>query len=1737
MTIEAHLPDGRILEFPDETSDEVIDRVARSELGVFDAEGSGYDMDRARAAGMTRDDSGHMGSVAPVSEEEKRQYGLPDDSYVLLKGRQHETWDLAVEAERERGAEIIERGGRYYSVPKPPDPGPDLESIGTAPYQVGSREPGGGERVGVGGAIASAVKSAPDAFQRVLGGGTRAAGESIPEASRPGAHVGVGAGEGHLGELLGQALWAKAHGKTLEEVRGQQQEDIEGARDNRITRQGEQWFREASERLAENFPNVEQGSAPYYAYMATQAMLQMGPAVAATLFTKRPNVGIAIMGGQVGVDHYAEARERGLDPSAAAGEAMWYAATEGLTEKIPLGVLMRGGKSMFSRVVKSGLAEGLQEPVSEALQMGYEAGVLGDDVSPKEAIRRLYDAGVIGFLAGGGLSITTEPFVRRQRSEEPGLRTEGAKAAAREVDPTQPTPEAPTAEEPAAAVDQGAHEAASSPYNARPEPTQAQKEAGNYKTGRVNVQGLDIAVENPRDSYRYKVDEEQLGKLASEGSMEARAARDALREGNAAAAFEIMRGSQSEQLQKIGTEGWLAQMPVHYGYFRATEGRDGDAVDVFVGPNPEAGTAYIVDQTKPNSDAFDEHKVLMGFDSEQEARAAFLGSFEGGFGEKVLGTVTPVDTATLKGWLEEGNTRRPYASQRREGEVLRSQAVPESGTEIPETGKVESFQPGTAYVGSRERYETAEGAQAKRARKPIRREDILAPFLKALGVRLYQGRIPKRSPVQGYFRPRKDTVRVKKHSDLETTAHELAHYLDYNIPEIRQQWTRGEGAREIAAELKSVSYDTTKVYEGFAEFVRLWMTQPEKAAAAAPKFHEWWEGFVARHKHGPAIQRARVGMQEWFDQGLVARAQSKIGPQQNVNEALDSIWDRFRQSAVDDFHGITRMETQLTGERFPVAGGPAETAYLTRGAYAVVDGAIRFGPPVKQPDGSFEFEGKGLKDILTQVDDIDTWTQYAVGRSADELFRQGREYLFTRAEINAMLQLETPEYRKAFEEYQEWNRAVVDFAVAMGVIDPAQRRTWRRQQYIPFYRVGQPGTTKRGQGIEGNVKGWHALTGGTGNIRDVLGNMIQNASMLISESIKNEARMRVVDFAWRQQKGGGKFLEKIPKGSQRVAIDKDQVRDSIYRMLGIDKRNLDPADLETVGKLEDAFAEQPGFMQYWIRGQAPRGDNIVAVLRAGKPEFYEVADPLLFRALQRLDRPRANIVLRGLDRVRRVVQGSITFTLDFMAANLFRDTLHGWVFSRHGFKPFKDSLSGMATRITQDETYREYIANGGGMSSYMVDPDAFKKRLEKWYTGKGVDYRSVIDTPGKLLYALEIMGEAVEMSTRLGDYKRARAGGAHPRHAAYLGREVSTDFARRGDSELMAWLYRSVIFLNAGVQGLDRAYRGVSKDPHRARLATRAGMMAVLSVALYLMNRDDERYRDLEDWDRDTHWHVFVGDLHLRFPKIWEVGAIASAAERTMEAFLHGVETGHVKGAEYAQHLGRIFADLFKMDYAPAALEPLYETYALNEERFTNRPIETRAMQGRQPHARYSEHTSRSLVELARQTRDLPPSLQFSPARMEALIRGYFNTYAMYGLMLSDETFHDEKVPRLRKDQYPVLRRFYREEPYRTRYSTEFWEMYREITELQNTINHMGRQNRPEDFEALSEKELAAYHEAITNTYTQVMNLHRAMDAVYLDDSLNRDKKREELDRLQTELNDLLKQVVTGLKTDMEVRE
>lgn len=146
-------------------------------------------------------------------------------------------------------------------------------------------------------------------------------------------------------------------------------------------------------------------------------------------------------------------------------------------------------------------------------------------------------------------------------------------------------------------------------------PTEAQKEAGNYRKGHITIDGYNITIENPKGSERSGTDKDR--------------------------------------------NKWSVTMNNDYGYIRGTEGVDGDHIDVFLSDNPESGDVFVIDQVNPDG-TFDEHKVMYGFKSALAAKRAYMANYSKDW--TGLGNITRVSKEEFKKWVNSSRRKtKPFA--------------------------------------------------------------------------------------------------------------------------------------------------------------------------------------------------------------------------------------------------------------------------------------------------------------------------------------------------------------------------------------------------------------------------------------------------------------------------------------------------------------------------------------------------------------------------------------------------------------------------------------------------------------------------------------------------------------------------------------------------------------------------------------------------------------------------------------------------------------------------------------------------------------------------------------------------------------------------------------------------------------------------------------------------------------------------------------------------------------------
>ena len=218
-------------------------------------------------------------------------------------------------------------------------------------------------------------------------------------------------------------------------------------------------------------------------------------------------------------------------------------------------------------------------------------------------------------------------------------------------------------------------EAASAEVNT--DPTEAQKEAGNYKKGHVQVGTFDITIEQPQGSVR--------------------------------------KGTDADGKQ------WESKMNNTYGYIRGAVGVDGDHIDVFLSNDIDGWNGrkvFVVDQYNPDG-SFDEHKVMLGFNDQDEAKGDYLANYEQGWENGRRIDITGVNLEDFEKWIESSKRKtKPfgeYSSVKKDVVEINAPANEDTPSEIQTLLRERGCTP----ISQEHRNLTDEGVVADNAGNPI----------------------------------------------------------------------------------------------------------------------------------------------------------------------------------------------------------------------------------------------------------------------------------------------------------------------------------------------------------------------------------------------------------------------------------------------------------------------------------------------------------------------------------------------------------------------------------------------------------------------------------------------------------------------------------------------------------------------------------------------------------------------------------------------------------------------------------------------------------------------------------------------------------------------------------------------------------------------------------------------------------------------------------------------------------
>lgn len=856
-----------------------------------------------------------------------------------------------------------------------------------------------------------------------------------------------------------------------------------------------------------------------------------------------------------------------------------------------------------------------------------------------------------------------------------------------------------------------------------------------------------------------------------------------------------------------------------------------------------------------------------------------------------------------------------------------------------------------------------------------------------------------------------------------------------------------------------------------------------------------------------------------------------------LDDTRDYIDTELKQKLVDRFASIKRLERAVLGNaRIDASASAYKWARLTSNLPSVMEFVLLHGPIAYKAgsmikriermiydDGTVheEFDAQGLLTIfrpLTESGKLRLWEGYVAAYRANRLMAEGKENNFkSQAEIDALLDLakEHPEFETIRRKYVAFQRSVLDVAEAAGLVNQSQRGMWEKADYVPFYRImdtmdgresGAKGPYKR-RGIANQRSGVRQLKGGESSV-DIVENIYRNIETLIDASFKNVAMQRVADLAGTQND----LITKIPYQAVPFKTTVEEAK-RLMESQGIDTSSISPDEWDNV-------------LAFW-RTRAPQGKDVVSVMKSGKAAFFRVKDAPLLRSILALGPDRHALWMRMLSGPRRLLTNFVTLDPAFMVANTVRDSFSAWVQADTPIKPGIDSAIGFVKSLRNDASKLAIMAAGGGSGHYnRLSQGEVRKQFARMTSDQRRTFvESVVDTPGKAWRLFKDLGRASENANRIAIYDSAKKRGASDAEAAFQALDIM-DFGLRGDSKLMNFFFDTVPFLNARMQGLYRLGRGLKHNP--ARVATHGAIIVGATLALLALNWDDDRYWELQEWDRDTYYHLWLGGRHIRIPKPFEVGQVFSTVPERMFELVG--KTGDVP--LFFKRMLAMVRDTFAFNPIPQVLKPVAER-AMNQNLFTGAPIISEGERYKLPEQQYNTRTSETIRELVKVMPDTAPEWLRSPKTLEHMIHGYFGTLGIQVLNGADALTRElagyPDQPETKAGDFWLVGRFAPEDDVRaTKYVSQFYDLHSEIMKLRQqakALRERGDFTEAAQVEA-ENRDIMGFAARSESAYKTLQALRKRQTQIYESPTLDAPAKRSALEQLTTARNTIARQTI-----------
>lgn len=477
-----------------------------------------------------------------------------------------------------------------------------------------------------------------------------------------------------------------------------------------------------------------------------------------------------------------------------------------------------------------------------------------------------------------------------------------------------------------------------------------------------------------------------------------------------------------------------------------------------------------------------------------------------------------------------------------------------------------------------------------------------------------------------------------------------------------------------------------------------------------------------------------------------------------------------------------------------------------------------------------------------------------------------------------------------------------------------------------------------------------------------------------------------------------KFVDQKSPIKKATGSDRDIVN-PVENIMNLVNRTIRTAKYNEVGQtLLESVRKAPDKMKQFAEeiavkdGMFANTDNIVTIMENGKPTYLKINNIDLLTSLNAVPKQINNI--KYISSAINLYKGLITQKNPIFAIrNIFRDIPTAYVYGseKNPVKFGADLLKAGKEAVTNGEMLQKYKSVGGGGANFFNSGNVTKSASE------------LTKKEGMLhpIKAIEKFNNLTETAPRLAEFTRVYEKTGDIDKALYAANDVTVNFSKGGD--ITKSLDKGVPYLNAGVQGLDKFFREVKNNP--LQVITKAGIsITTPTVALYLVNKDNPNYQELDNRTKDTYFLIPNNSdkddkgnarTFIKLPKSRELGVLFSSLfERSTRA---------IKGEDKAF---KGFANTVATNFSPTnpmennILSPLAYNIPTNKD-FAQRSIvpQGMTMDNRSPYLQYDEKTSEIAKKIGELTKDINGGV--SPKQVDYIMKSYLGIIAQYGLPLN----------------------------------------------------------------------------------------------------------------------------------------